>query len=392
MRRTRARRRRGRPAAGASAAPPGSGRRTGSGTGSREACAISAPPSSAARSSGSRCGLSPLRGHLRSCRGARGAPTSRSSKHAPSYAPAIRFAVVHHTAGTNDYSPAQAAAILRGIELYHVKSNGWNDIGYNFLVDRYGTVYEGRAGGVDRNVIGAHALGFNTGSVGVAVMGTFTSARGAGGSRDVAREASRLAARSRARRSALEAVRHLGRERAVRLRDGGSAAGRLGPPRYGAHHLSRRSAVRADPTRSRRRRRRLGLPKLYEPRVTGGIGGARALPGTRLERASMDGDGVSDGAGQAARRRERAGADGRLDVGLDLGGCVRASRAPAGASTSPAPRPRPGTLGKNVVVTPPAGPLAITELGAEPGHDQPQRRRRRRHLDRSPTRRTPPRR
>ena len=47
-----------------------------------------------------------------------------------------------------------------------MKGNGWNDIGYNFLVDRFGTIYEGRFGGVDRNVIGAHALGFNTGSVG----------------------------------------------------------------------------------------------------------------------------------------------------------------------------------------------------------------------------------
>ena len=132
-------------------------------------------------------------------------------KHAPSYAPAIRFAVVHHTAGTNDYRPAQAAAILRGIELYHVKSNGWNDIGYNFLVDRFGTVYEGRAGGIDRNVIGAHALGFNTGSVGVARDGHVHRRAAAGGGRDVAREAPRLAARPRARRSAREAVRRLGR-------------------------------------------------------------------------------------------------------------------------------------------------------------------------------------
>jgi hypothetical protein len=61
-------------------------------------------------------------------------------KGVPLYAPAIRFASVHHTAGPNTYSPAQAAAIMRAIEVYHVKSNGWNDIGYNFLVDRYGTV------------------------------------------------------------------------------------------------------------------------------------------------------------------------------------------------------------------------------------------------------------
>ncbi len=67
-------------------------------------------------------------------------------------------------------------AIVKGIQLFHVQSNGWNDIGYNFLVDRFGTVYEGRFGGVDRNVIGAHARGFNTGSVGIALIGTYGSA------------------------------------------------------------------------------------------------------------------------------------------------------------------------------------------------------------------------
>jgi hypothetical protein len=94
----------------------------------------------------------------------------------PLYAPSLKLAIVHHTAGTNNYTPAQAAAIVRGIEVYHVKGNGWNDIGYNFLVDRYGTVYEGRGGGTTRNVIGAHSLGFNTGTVGIAMIGNFTSA------------------------------------------------------------------------------------------------------------------------------------------------------------------------------------------------------------------------
>jgi flagellar hook assembly protein FlgD len=94
----------------------------------------------------------------------------------PQVAPALRFALVHHTVNTNAYSRAQAPAIVRGIQTYHVKGNGWNDIGYNFLIDRYGTVYEGRGGGIDRNVIGAHSEGFNTGSVGIALIGTYSSA------------------------------------------------------------------------------------------------------------------------------------------------------------------------------------------------------------------------
>lgn len=91
----------------------------------------------------------------------------------PETAPAIRFAVVHHTAGANDYTRVQAPAVVRAILAYHVKSNGWNDIGYNALVDRFGTVYEGRYGGVDQNVVGAHAKGFNTGSFGIALLGEF---------------------------------------------------------------------------------------------------------------------------------------------------------------------------------------------------------------------------
>jgi hypothetical protein len=92
---------------------------------------------------------------------------------APSYAPSLRFAVVHHTAGTNSYTRAQSAAIVRGIQLYHVQGNGWHDLGYNFLVDKYGQVFEGRYGGIDKPVVGAHAEGFNTGSVGVAVLGNY---------------------------------------------------------------------------------------------------------------------------------------------------------------------------------------------------------------------------
>jgi len=91
----------------------------------------------------------------------------------PTYADSLRFALVHHTVGSNSYTRAQSASIVRGIQRYHVLANGWDDIGYNFLVDKYGQVFEGRYGGVERNVVGAHAQGFNTGSTGVALIGTY---------------------------------------------------------------------------------------------------------------------------------------------------------------------------------------------------------------------------
>jgi flagellar hook assembly protein FlgD len=93
----------------------------------------------------------------------------------PFYADGVHLAIVHHTVNSNSYTKAQSASIVKGIELYHVKSNGWNDIGYNFLVDKYGQIFEGRYGGMTRPVIGAHAMGFNTGSVGIAVIGDYSS-------------------------------------------------------------------------------------------------------------------------------------------------------------------------------------------------------------------------
>lgn len=82
---------------------------------------------------------------------------------------------VHHTDTSNDYACSDAPTVIRAIYQYHVKSNGWRDIGYNFLVDKCGTVYEGRAGGVAEPVLGAHTLGFNTDSAGVAALGTYVS-------------------------------------------------------------------------------------------------------------------------------------------------------------------------------------------------------------------------
>jgi hypothetical protein len=98
-------------------------------------------------------------------------------RHPPVYASALVMAFVHHTVNSNAYTRAESAAIVRGIEIYHVKGNGWWDIGYNFLVDKYGQVFEGRFGGVDKNVNGAHTMGFNAGTVGVAVIGDYGSRR-----------------------------------------------------------------------------------------------------------------------------------------------------------------------------------------------------------------------
>ncbi|MGW1075843.1 peptidoglycan recognition protein family protein [Streptomyces sp. NPDC002537] len=91
------------------------------------------------------------------------------------YTKTVKAAFVHHTASGNNYSCSDSASVIRGIYRYHVVSSGWRDIGYNFLVDRCGTIYEGRAGGVAKPVMGAHTLGFNTNSMGIAVLGTFGS-------------------------------------------------------------------------------------------------------------------------------------------------------------------------------------------------------------------------
>ena len=84
------------------------------------------------------------------------------------------MAFVHHTVNANDYSPEDSAGIVLGIAKYHRDHNGWNDIGYNFLVDRYGQIFEGRGGGIDQPVIGAQAEGWNRLSTGVANLGTFS--------------------------------------------------------------------------------------------------------------------------------------------------------------------------------------------------------------------------
>jgi hypothetical protein len=191
---------------------------------------------------------------------------------APRYATNVQFAIVHHTAGASSYTAAQSAAIVRGIYVYHARGNGWNDIGYNFLVDRYGQVFEGRYGGVDKNVIGAHAEGFNTGSVGVAVLGTYGSAAPSAAARTAL--ANLLAWR-------LD-VAHVDPLSSLTFASGGNARFAMGVPVTlravsghrdtgfttcpGAAFYARLGAIAEEAAA-------LGLPKLYAPTVRGDIGG-----------------------------------------------------------------------------------------------------------------------
>ncbi|MEU7075828.1 N-acetylmuramoyl-L-alanine amidase [Streptomyces narbonensis] len=89
------------------------------------------------------------------------------------YTKSIKAAFVHHSATGNNYTCRQAPSVLRSIYRYHVQSSGWRDFGYNFAIDKCGNIYEGRAGGVGKPVLGAHTLGFNTNSMGVAVLGSY---------------------------------------------------------------------------------------------------------------------------------------------------------------------------------------------------------------------------
>ena len=91
----------------------------------------------------------------------------------PSYGHGIRAAVVHHTATGNDYAPEDSAAIVRSIYAYHTMTLGWCDIAYNALVDRYGQVFEGRGGGITKDVLGSHTGGFNRDVWGVSMIGDF---------------------------------------------------------------------------------------------------------------------------------------------------------------------------------------------------------------------------
>ncbi|MFD6426986.1 N-acetylmuramoyl-L-alanine amidase, partial [Streptomyces sp. NPDC060198] len=96
---------------------------------------------------------------------------------APEYTASVKAVFVHHTAQTNNYSCADSPAIMRSLHAFHVQSNGWKDLGYNFIVDKCGTIFEGRKGGVDQPVLGAHTYGFNRETAGIAVIGMYTDTK-----------------------------------------------------------------------------------------------------------------------------------------------------------------------------------------------------------------------
>jgi hypothetical protein len=276
----------------------------------------------------------------------------------PVYADALRFALVHHTVTANSYTRAQSAAIVRGIEIYHVKGNGWNDIGYNFLVDKYGQIFEGRYGGVDRNVVGAHSQGFNTGSVGVAVIGTYNSVK-----------------ISSAAKSALEQLlawrldlAHVDPLASVKVVSGGNSKFRAGKTvtlRAISGHRDTYStecpgnALYAQLPGIATAVAAIGLPKLYAPTVSGKLGGpihftgtlTTALPWTVTVVSSASGLVVASGSG----------------VGTAIDWTWDSTAAPGGSYTwridaGSAVRPATGSLGSGGK----APPFAITGSAATP--------------------------
>ncbi|MCI3270245.1 peptidoglycan recognition protein [Streptomyces sp. 7R015] len=100
---------------------------------------------------------------------------ARHAQPPPRYDDKVVAVFVHHTDSPNGYACADAPRIIRYLYAGQTGARNWDDIGYNFLVDRCGTIYEGRAGGVDRPVTGAHTQGFNHRTAGIAALGTFTA-------------------------------------------------------------------------------------------------------------------------------------------------------------------------------------------------------------------------
>jgi hypothetical protein len=273
----------------------------------------------------------------------------------PGFAPRVQFALVHHTAGTNNYSRSQSAAIVRGIEIYHVEGNGWNDIGYNFLVDKYGQIFEGRFGGVDKNVIGAHAEGFNTGSVGAAVLGTYNDSAPPAVARNAL--ANLLAWR-------LD-LAHVDPRSTVTWLSGGNPRFAPGVPvllravsghRDAGFTSCPGAALYAQLGAIAQKAAAVGLPKLYLPIVQGKLGGQVRFQ-ARLSQSLPWAVSVADSTGAVVATG--SGTSSTVDWTWD------ASTVPAGLyswtiSAGDSVRPATGTIGTKPVV------LALTSATATP--------------------------
>jgi hypothetical protein len=266
----------------------------------------------------------------------------------PLYADSLHFAVVHHTAGTNSYTRAESAAIVRGIERYHVLGNGWNDIGYNFLVDKYGQIF-------DRNVVGAHAQGFNTGSVGVSVLGNYSGGEISTAARDAV-------VRLLAWRLDLGHVDPLatltwpsggngkfptGVPVFLRAISGHRDTGTTDCPGNGLYAQLNDIATRIAQT---------GLPKLYSPAARGGLGGPVRFTG-RVSSALPWTVTVTDSAGN--RIASGGGTGTAIDWTWDATGAAAGTYAWT-MEGGPAVLPARGTVGTK------AAALAITAAAAAP--------------------------
>ncbi|MGA1367442.1 MAG: N-acetylmuramoyl-L-alanine amidase [Blastocatellia bacterium] len=100
-----------------------------------------------------------------------GCPDGQVTRHGTLRYTTVTHLIVHHTVNSN--TSADWPAVVRSIWSFHIFDRGYSDIGYNYLIDPNGVIYEGRSGG--DNVLGAHFSGVNAGTMGVALIGTFTS-------------------------------------------------------------------------------------------------------------------------------------------------------------------------------------------------------------------------
>ena len=106
----------------------------------------------------------------------RSAWSARAPKVHPTTTGDLKLAIVHHSVNSNTYTSADVPGLLQSIQTYHMDVQGWDDIAYNFAIDRFGQIWEARDGGTTKIVLGGHSMGFNTGTVGVVVLGDFTTA------------------------------------------------------------------------------------------------------------------------------------------------------------------------------------------------------------------------